>query len=76
MVVIIFNLMNLRKIIKSIFRNKKKRLFFILFVVVYIVSPIDLVPDLVPVLGILDDGLLLSFTLVEIARNKINNNKK
>jgi len=37
--------------------------FWILFVasLVYLLSPIDLVPDVIPIVGVIDDGL---FTIV------------
>jgi uncharacterized membrane protein YkvA (DUF1232 family) len=36
--------------------------------VVYLVSPIDLVPDFLPVVGVLDDAILVALTLRWIVR--------
>ena len=36
--------------------------------VVYLVSPIDLVPDFLPVIGVLDDAILVALTLRWIVR--------
>ena len=36
--------------------------------VVYLLSPIDLVPDFLPVVGVLDDAILLALTLRWIVR--------
>jgi uncharacterized membrane protein YkvA (DUF1232 family) len=35
---------------------------------VYLVSPIDLVPDFVPVVGLLDDAIVLTLTLRSVVR--------
>ena len=37
--------------------------------VVYLVSPIDLVPDLIPVAGVLDDAILLALVLRLVLRS-------
>jgi uncharacterized membrane protein YkvA (DUF1232 family) len=38
------------------------------FLLVYLVSPIDLIPDFVPVIGYADDAILVSFVLRRLIR--------
>ena len=45
------------------FRNPQLNALLAVLAVVYAISPIDVVPDFVPVLGWLDDGLILWFGL-------------
>ena len=56
---------------------------FVVLVIAYAISPIDLIPDFIPVIGYLDDlilvplGLYLSFKMIpaevlESARNKVD----
>jgi uncharacterized membrane protein YkvA (DUF1232 family) len=39
-----------------------------LFAFLYCISPIDLIPDMIPVLGWLDDALVVSLTFCSLAR--------
>ncbi len=40
-----------------------KTIFSIIGVLVYVISPIDLIPDLIPVLGLTDDAALVALAL-------------
>ncbi len=42
--------------------------FLIWFAIAYLLSPIDLIPDFIPVLGILDDLLLLPLLILVIIK--------
>jgi hypothetical protein len=46
-------------------RNPQLNALLAALAVVYVVSPVDAVPDFVPILGWLDDGLVLWFGLVQ-----------
>ena len=56
----------------------KKNIFLkilILFVVLYILSPIDLIPDFIPVFGILDELIVIFFPYLVIRKLEKKNNK-
>lgn len=41
-----------------------KENFWLIFAIIYIVSPIDFIPDILPVLGFTDDIMILIATLI------------
>src|SRR3954469_13150371 len=49
-------------------RVSRPRKLLLLVLVAYLVSPIDLVPDVVPVAGVLDDAILVAFVLRGVLR--------
>ena len=79
---------NIKKLIKLIeyaslymyFSFKiKKNIFLkilILFVVLYILSPIDLIPDFIPVIGILDELMIIVLPYLVIKKIKKKDNNK
>ncbi|BAY93986.1 MULTISPECIES: YkvA family protein [unclassified Tolypothrix] len=48
-------------------RNPKYRWWVILGTLVYIVSPIDIAPDFIPIVGEIDDVLLLTLLVTEVS---------
>ena len=54
-------------------QNKNTRYWFILLTILYLFSPIDFIPDLIPGLGLADDLVLLCVFCSEMYR--IYNNK-
>ena len=50
---------------KTLHRGVRVRLWLLL---AYLVSPIDLVPDFVPVIGFADDAIILSLTLRSVIK--------
>ena len=53
-----------RAVLAGRYKMPWKTLFFMVLCLVYFVSPIDFVPDLLPVLGFADDGAFILFVLV------------
>jgi uncharacterized membrane protein YkvA (DUF1232 family) len=49
-------------------RNPKYRWWIIAGTLIYIISPIDLLPDLVPFIGEVDDVLLFTLLLTEVSQ--------
>ncbi|MCD6012828.1 MAG: hypothetical protein K0Q79_2690 [Flavipsychrobacter sp.] len=52
-----------REIVKGQYKMSLPTLAIIVISLIYIISPIDIAPDFIPVLGWLDDGLVLYFLL-------------
>ena len=48
------------------FRNPKYRLWIILGTLLYFISPLDLAPDLIPIVGQIDDAILLTFFFTQV----------
>ena len=52
---------------RNLLRNPLYRWWVILGTLVYILSPIDIAPDFIPILGQIDDVLLLSVLFSEVS---------
>ncbi|MDZ7959724.1 MAG: YkvA family protein [Aulosira sp. DedQUE10] len=52
---------------RSLLRNPKYRWWVILGTLFYIVSPIDIAPDFIPIVGEIDDVLLLTLLVTEVS---------
>lgn len=52
---------------RNLLRNPIYRWWVILGTLVYILSPIDISPDFIPILGQIDDFLLLSIVFSEVS---------
>jgi uncharacterized membrane protein YkvA (DUF1232 family) len=50
--------------------NPKTRIITIILTIIYLLSPIDLIPDFIPILGWIDDGVLLGFLIQELLKMK------
>lgn len=53
---------------RAALRNNKTRWFVILGTLAYLVSPLDISPDLIPIVGQLDDAVILTIFLTEISQ--------
>lgn len=53
---------------RSLLRNPKYRWWVILGTALYFVSPIDLLPDVFPIVGELDDVFLLTLLVSEVSQ--------
>lgn len=51
----------------DLLRNPKYRWWVILGTLVYLVSPIDVLPDFIPVVGQIDDVFLLTLLVSEVS---------
>ena len=54
---------NYRKLI----RDSKYRWLIILGSILYIVSPVDLLPDVFPIVGWIDDGVVMTLLVTEVS---------
>lgn len=65
--------------IRKVLHHPKYRWFAITASLFYLISPLDISPDVVPVVGWIDDGLIASFVIAEvsqIALEQLKNRKK
>lgn len=58
----------IHEFVRKGFRNSKFRWLFILASVVYLISPLDISPDVFPVVGWLDDGVIITLLATEVAQ--------
>ena len=61
---------------KNLIRNPKYRWVVILGSLIYLVSPLDISPDVFPVIGWIDDGLLASIVVTELTQMAIDYRRK
>lgn len=52
----------------NLIRNSKYRWFVILGSLIYLVSPLDISPDVFPIIGWIDDGLLATIVVTELTQ--------
>ncbi|MGB3138218.1 MAG: YkvA family protein [Nodosilinea sp.] len=53
---------------RQLLRNTKYRWVVLLGTLVYLVSPIDISPDVFPIIGWIDDGLIATIAITEITQ--------
>ncbi|MBW4482261.1 MAG: DUF1232 domain-containing protein [Tildeniella torsiva UHER 1998/13D] len=53
---------------KATLRNNKYRWVLVLGTLIYLVSPIDISPDFLPIIGWVDDGLLATLLVTELSQ--------
>lgn len=57
---------------KNLIRNPKYRYWMILGTLLYLISPIDIAPDFIPIIGQIDDVVIVSLLVSEISQMAIN----
>ncbi|WP_414574779.1 YkvA family protein [Anabaena sp. CCY 9402-a] len=62
-----FSIQSLYNWYRGLLRNPKYRWWVILGTIVYILSPVDIAPDFLPVVGQLDDVLVLTILVTELS---------
>ena len=63
-----FNIHSLHNWYRSLLQNPKYRWWVVAASVVYLVSPIDIAPDFIPFVGLIDDTLIISLLVSEVAQ--------
>ncbi len=63
-----FNLQSLHNWYRTLLQNPKYRWWVVGASIVYLVSPIDLIPDFIPFAGLLDDTLIISLLVAEVSQ--------
>ncbi|NET31762.1 MAG: DUF1232 domain-containing protein [Cyanothece sp. SIO1E1] len=63
-----FLLQTLQNWYRQAIRNTKYRWLVIVGSLFYLISPIDISPDVFPILGWVDDGLLLTLLVTEVSQ--------
>ena len=61
-----FSIQSLYAWYRNLLRNPKYR-WVILGTIVYLISPLDIVPEVIPILGEVDDVLLLTLLVTEVS---------
>ncbi|MEH2327834.1 YkvA family protein [Nostoc sp.] len=62
-----FSIQSLYTWYRNVLRNPKYRWWVILGTLVYLVSPFDVLPDFIPVVGQIDDVFLLTLLVSEVS---------
>ena len=62
-----FSIQSLYVWYRNLLRNPKYRWWVILGTIVYLISPLDIVPEVIPILGEVDDVLLLTLLVTEVS---------
>ncbi|MEA5575063.1 YkvA family protein [Anabaena sp. UHCC 0451] len=62
-----FSIQSLYTWYRNVLRNPKYRWWVIIGTIAYLISPIDIAPDFIPVVGQIDDLLLLTLLVSEVS---------
>jgi uncharacterized membrane protein YkvA (DUF1232 family) len=63
-----FSIQSIYNWYRDLLRNPKYRWWVVAGSIVYLVSPIDISPDIFPVIGWIDDGIVISLLIAEVAQ--------
>ncbi len=64
------------KWLRNLLRNSKYRWLVVLGSVIYLVSPLDISPDVFPIIGWIDDGLLATIVVAELTQIATDRRRK
>lgn len=53
---------------RDVIRNPKYRWWIIAGTVIYLISPIDISPDFIPIIGWIDDGVIATLLVAELSQ--------
>ncbi|MEM7796168.1 MAG: YkvA family protein [Cyanobacteria bacterium P01_C01_bin.118] len=70
---------SLRTWYRNLIRNSKYRWIVVLGSLLYLVSPFDISPDVLPIIGWLDDGIIATLLVTEVSQllfEQVNASKK
>jgi uncharacterized membrane protein YkvA (DUF1232 family) len=57
---------------RSTIRNPKYRWWIILGTITYLVSPLDFLPDFLPIIGQIDDAIIVTLLISEVSQMLLN----
>jgi uncharacterized membrane protein YkvA (DUF1232 family) len=63
-----FNIQSLHNWYRSLLQNPKYRWWVVAASIAYLLSPIDLIPDFLPFAGLVDDTLIITLLVAEVAQ--------
>jgi uncharacterized membrane protein YkvA (DUF1232 family) len=63
-----FPLQNLYDWYRDVIRNPKYRWWIILGTIAYIVMPFDIAPDFIPIIGQIDDAIIITLLFTEVSQ--------
>ncbi len=63
-----FSISSLYQWYRSTLRNPKYRNWIIIASMIYLFSPIDISPDFIPIVGWIDDGVVLTLLVSEVSQ--------
>ncbi len=63
-----FSIQSIYNWYRGLLRNPKYRWWVIAGSLIYLISPLDISPDVFPVIGWLDDGLIISLLIAEVSQ--------
>lgn len=63
-----FSIQSIYNWYRDLLRNPKYRWWVVAGSLVYLVSPLDISPDIFPVVGWIDDGIVISLLIAEVSQ--------
>ena len=63
-----FSIQSIYNWYRDLLRNPKYRWWVVAGSIVYLVSPLDISPDIFPVVGWIDDGIVISLLIAEVSQ--------